>query len=74
MWKTVSEAYAACEVGQTASVRPANDGEDTLRRFQTEVEAAARFQREGKIRIVMDHKERETGSDFTDLIMIERIA
>lgn len=74
MWKTVSEAYAACEVGQTASVRPADDDEDTLRRFQTEVEVAARLQREGKIRIVIDHQESETGFDFTDLITIERTA
>ncbi|VVE56666.1 hypothetical protein PAQ31011_05128 [Pandoraea aquatica] len=74
MWNTVSEAYAASGVGQTTTVRPSDGKEDTLRRFQSEIKVARGLAREQKIRLVLDHKESQTGFDFTDLITFERIA
>ncbi len=69
------EAYEKCPIGGTGSIRPSSttDHASELSRFQQDVEIALQLERDGKIQIVIDHKESQTGFDFVDLILFKRL-
>ncbi len=68
------QAYEKCGVGQQGSIRPKEDDDSALEEFQHEVAIAERLEREGKIRIIIIHKESQTGHDYVDIVLFERLA
>lgn len=66
--------YDECKIGERCSMRAKEEDRLALEEFQHDVALAERWEREGKIRIKKKHKESQTGKDFVDIVLFERIA
>lgn len=71
MSQTIATAYEKTEIGQIGRIRLETgvDGEH----FQAEVKLAYKYEDDGMIEVMQEHKESETGKRYVDLLLFRRL-